>query len=65
MVQKVGKKNQTTGIPSDAAGEIRFYRANEKPYGPFSNLYKCAVTLPRYQWLGSRLQIKTERSGAT
>lgn len=21
--------------------EIRFYRANEKPYGPFSNLYKC------------------------
>jgi ribA/ribD-fused uncharacterized protein len=43
MVQKVGKKNQTTGIASDAVGEIRFYRANEKPYGPFSNLYKCAV----------------------
>ena len=23
--------------------EIRFYRANEKPYGAFSNLYKCPV----------------------
>lgn len=43
MVQKVGKKNQTTSIPSNAAGEIKFYRANEKPYGPFSNLYKCTV----------------------
>lgn len=24
--------------------EIRFYRANEKPYGPLSNLYKRAIT---------------------
>ncbi len=24
--------------------EIRFYRANEKPYGAFSNLYKRAIT---------------------
>lgn len=23
--------------------EIRFYRANEKPYGAFSNLYRCPV----------------------
>ena len=23
--------------------EIRFYRASEKPYGAFSNLYKCAI----------------------
>jgi len=23
--------------------EIRFYRANEKPYGAFSNLYRCQV----------------------
>lgn len=23
--------------------EIRFYRASEKPYGAFSNLYRCAV----------------------
>ena len=26
-----------------AVDEIRFYRANEKPYGVFSNLYKCPV----------------------
>jgi len=26
-----------------AVDEIRFYRANEKPYGAFSNLYKCPV----------------------
>jgi ribA/ribD-fused uncharacterized protein len=25
--------------------EIRFYRANEKPYGAFSNLYRCEVRL--------------------
>lgn len=25
--------------------EIRFYRANEKPYGVFSNLYRCTVLL--------------------
>jgi len=24
--------------------EIRFYRANEKPYGAFSNLFKCEIT---------------------
>lgn len=24
-------------------GAIRFYRANEKPYGPFSNLYRRAI----------------------
>lgn len=23
--------------------EIHFYRSNEKPYGPLSNLYKCSV----------------------
>ena len=23
--------------------EIRFYRANEKPYGAFSNLYRCKI----------------------
>ena len=26
-----------------AVDEVRFYRANEKPYGAFSNLYKCPV----------------------
>jgi len=31
-------------VPQIAAvDEIRFYRANEKPYGVFSNLYKCPV----------------------
>lgn len=24
--------------------EVRFYRSNEKPYGPFSNLFKRAIT---------------------
>ncbi|MCA1457602.1 NADAR family protein [Bradyrhizobium sp. BRP22] len=43
MVQKVRKKNHATGVPSVTTDEIRFYRANEKPYGPFSNLYKCEV----------------------
>jgi len=27
--------------------EIRFYRANEKPYGAFSNLYRCEVRLDK------------------
>src|SRR3954469_13506915 len=27
------------------AAEIRFYRANEQPYGAFSNLYKCSIEL--------------------
>ena len=26
-----------------SADEIRFYRANEKPYGAFSNLFRCEV----------------------
>ncbi len=26
-----------------AVDEVRFYRANEKPYGVFSNLYRCPV----------------------
>lgn len=32
------------GHNRDAAIEIRFYRANEKPYGIFSNLHKSPVT---------------------
>lgn len=27
----------------DGVQEIRFYRANEKPYGPFSNLYRRTI----------------------
>jgi ribA/ribD-fused uncharacterized protein len=30
---------------SDSRQEIRFYRANEKPYGAFSNLYRCTVVV--------------------
>jgi ribA/ribD-fused uncharacterized protein len=29
--------------PADASNEIRFYRASEKPYGCFSNLYRRPV----------------------
>jgi ribA/ribD-fused uncharacterized protein len=39
-------KNSKKSSKSDAPGstiEIRFYRANEKPYGAFSNLYKSPV----------------------
>lgn len=43
MVQKARRKNHETDAPSAATDEIKFYRANEKPYGPFSNLYKSAV----------------------
>jgi ribA/ribD-fused uncharacterized protein len=42
-VQKARKKSHETDVPPAATDEIKFYRANEKPYGPFSNLYKCAV----------------------
>ena len=28
---------------AQSAGEIKFYRANEKPYGAFSNLYKSPI----------------------
>lgn len=28
---------------SGSEDEIRFYRANEKPYGIFSNLYRCKI----------------------
>lgn len=31
-------RNDEAGSP-----EIRFYRANEKPYGVFSNLYRCPI----------------------
>ncbi len=29
--------------PQTERDEIHFYRSNEKPYGPLSNLYRCAV----------------------
>jgi ribA/ribD-fused uncharacterized protein len=36
-----GTKHQVARSPKQA--EVRFYRANEKPYGAFSNLYRCEV----------------------
>ena len=38
-VSKPGEINEKLAIES----EIRFYRANEKPYGTFSNLYPRTV----------------------
>lgn len=38
----VVKKKLAAQMPS-SEDEIRFYRANEKPYGVFSNLYRCKV----------------------
>lgn len=29
--------------PQTERDEIHFYRSNEKPYGPLSNLYRCAI----------------------
>ena len=36
-----GRKKNTQEVAE--AGDLKFYRANEKPYGAFSNLYKCPV----------------------
>lgn len=38
---QTARKRQAT--QSEVVNEIRFYRANEKPYGAFSNLYKRPV----------------------
>lgn len=42
------KKSKSAPIEEEctsaqALSEIRFYRANERPYGVFSNLYRCEV----------------------
>jgi hypothetical protein len=33
-----------------APGEIHFYRANEKPYGAFSNLYRCPIRFEDHEF---------------
>lgn len=44
-IRRSTKKSSTPdGLTPAAVAEIRFYRANEKPYGAFSNLYQRAVT---------------------
>lgn len=37
------KKAVTQEKKGQAEAEICFYRSNEKPYGAFSNLYRCSV----------------------
>lgn len=34
---------QVQETKATSANEVRFYRANEKPYGPLSNLYRCPI----------------------
>lgn len=41
-VKKKATEKVAAQTPS-AEAEIRFYRANEKPYGVFSNLYRCKI----------------------
>ncbi|MEH2563118.1 NADAR family protein [Bradyrhizobium sp. AZCC 2289] len=43
MVQKASKKQPEAGGSPLPTEEIKFYRANEKPYGAFSNLYKSPI----------------------
>jgi ribA/ribD-fused uncharacterized protein len=38
-----GAANRVAAASGSNGGEIRFYRANEKPYGAFSNLYRRPV----------------------
>lgn len=47
MTKPVKDRKQSTESKKDetvASAEIHFYRANEKPYGVFSNLYRRAIT---------------------
>ncbi|MDB5599078.1 MAG: ybiA, partial [Xanthobacteraceae bacterium] len=43
MVQQARKKKPQAALPPASTDDIKFYRANEKPYGAFSNLYKSPV----------------------
>lgn len=43
MPQKAISKPGETNVKVSSESEIRFYRANEKPYGAFSNLYPRPV----------------------
>jgi len=38
-----GSPRQQRSPRAHVRKEIRFYRANEKPYGAFSNLYRCPI----------------------
>jgi hypothetical protein len=38
------KARGKTAVLANASEDIKFYRANEKPYGAFSNLFKSVIT---------------------
>ncbi|MCP1908954.1 ribA/ribD-fused uncharacterized protein [Bradyrhizobium elkanii] len=42
-MKKKAPRSESTKKPTASKGEISFYRANEKPYGVFSNLFRCEV----------------------
>jgi hypothetical protein len=44
--------------------EIRFYRANEMPYGAFSNLYKRAIIFEERMYLFTRFSTRSPSSFA-
>lgn len=41
--QATPETENEAAIVQVSSNEIHFYRSNEKPYGPLSNLYKCSV----------------------
>lgn len=43
MKARAAKTATKTATPEASSDAIRFYRANEKPYGAFSNLLRCEV----------------------
>lgn len=44
MKKRVPVTASGTTPSSTTQGDLKFYRANEKPYGAFSNLFRCAIT---------------------
>lgn len=42
-MRKKAPRSESAKKPNASKGEISFYRANEKPYGVFSNLFRCEV----------------------
>src|SRR5579871_5016766 len=43
MSKKALRSDSAKRLREASRGEIAFYRANEKPYGAFSNLFRCEV----------------------
>jgi hypothetical protein len=45
LTRRLDRKGKAENIPAAGGiGEIHFYRANEKPYGTFSNLFRRPIT---------------------